>query len=189
MVQRGRGPSGRVVSKRGRIRNRGPSGGGTLRRKSPQEGQRPSLATGPATSALSQCPRASHSGLMHCTVKPGRYCIASPQGPQGPLPWRSRAGARSGRAPGCPPRSRRRTLRARIPYLWSRTRGRAGTAHSTAHSALSHRWCQAENTARYCGEVAAVKNLVSSSKILRQNTRIGAAKILRRFSLTIRNSS
>lgn len=85
-VQRGRGPSGgRVPSKRGRMRKRGPSGGGTLRRNSPQEGQRPSLATGPATSALNQCPRASHSGLMHCTVKPGRYCIASPQGPQGPF--------------------------------------------------------------------------------------------------------
>src|SRR2546426_12642814 len=26
----------------------------------------------------SQCPRAWHSGLMHCTVHPGKYCIVSP---------------------------------------------------------------------------------------------------------------
>ena len=91
-VQRGRGPSGgRMASKRGRIRKRGPSGGGTLRRKSPHEGQRPSLATGLATSARSQWPRASHSGLMHCTVRPGRYCIASPQRPQSPVVARPRS--------------------------------------------------------------------------------------------------
>ena len=77
--QRERGRrGGRAVSRRGRMRKCGPSGGGTLRRKSPQEGQRPSSPTGPATSARSQCPRASQSGLMHCTVKPGKYCIASP---------------------------------------------------------------------------------------------------------------
>lgn len=75
-------------------------------------------------------------------------------------PWRGRARAITGRAPGCPPRSRRRTLRARVRCRWSRTGDRAGTAHSMAHSALSHLWCQAENTARYCGEVAAVKNVV-----------------------------
>jgi len=60
------------------MRKRGFSGGGTLRRKSPQQGQRPSSAMGPVASARSQWPRASHIGLIHCTVKPGRYCIGAP---------------------------------------------------------------------------------------------------------------
>ena len=94
-LQRGRS-GGRPASKRGRMRKRGPSGGGTLRRESPQEGQRPSLATGPAASARSQRPRAAHSGLMHCTVRPGRYCIASPQRPQSANPC---GAAPPGRAP------------------------------------------------------------------------------------------
>jgi len=34
------------VRERGRMRKRGASGGGTLRRKSPQQGQRPSLPRG-----------------------------------------------------------------------------------------------------------------------------------------------
>ena len=63
---------------RGRMRKRGLSGGGTLRRKSPQQGQRPSSAIGPVASARSQWPRASHNGLMHCTVKPGKYCMRTP---------------------------------------------------------------------------------------------------------------
>jgi hypothetical protein len=66
------------VSGRGRMRKRGLSGGGTLRRKSPQQGHRPSSAMGPVASARSQWPRASHNGLMHCTVKPGRYCMRTP---------------------------------------------------------------------------------------------------------------
>jgi hypothetical protein len=57
------------------MRKRGPSGGGTFRRKSPQQGQRPSLPLVLATSARIHWPRASHCGLMHCTVKPGKYCI------------------------------------------------------------------------------------------------------------------
>jgi hypothetical protein len=77
--QRGRGRSGgRAVSGLGRMRKRGPSGGGTLRRKSPQQGQRPSMPKGRVASARSQWPRASHCGLMHCTVKPGRYCMSFP---------------------------------------------------------------------------------------------------------------
>lgn len=77
--QRGRGRrGGRAVSGRGRMRKRGFSGGGTLRRKSPQQGHRPSSAMGPVASARSQWPRASHNGLMHCTVKPGRYCMRAP---------------------------------------------------------------------------------------------------------------
>jgi hypothetical protein len=77
--QRGRGRrGGRAVSGRGRMRKRGLRGGGTLRRKSPQQGQRPSSAMGPVASARSQWPRRSHIGLMHCTVKPGRYCIGAP---------------------------------------------------------------------------------------------------------------
>lgn len=60
------------------MRKRGLSGGGTLRRKSPQQGQRPSSAMGPVASARSQWPRASHNGLMHCTVKPGKYCMRTP---------------------------------------------------------------------------------------------------------------
>ncbi len=74
--QRGRGRNGgRAVNGRGRMRNRGPSGGGTLRRESPQQGQRPSSQNARVASARSQWPRASHCGLMHCTVKPGRNCI------------------------------------------------------------------------------------------------------------------
>jgi hypothetical protein len=75
--QRGRGRSGgRAVNGRGRMRKRGPSGGGTLRRESPQQGQRPSSQNARVASARSQWPRASHCGLMHCTVKPGRNCIS-----------------------------------------------------------------------------------------------------------------
>ena len=74
--QRGRGRrGGRAPRLRGRMRKRGPSGGGTLRTKSPQHGQRPSLEMGAVASARSHWPRASQSGLMHCTVKPGKYCI------------------------------------------------------------------------------------------------------------------
>ncbi len=58
------------------MRKRGPSGGGTLRRESPQQGQRPSSLNARVASARSQWPRASHSGLMHCTVKPGKYCMS-----------------------------------------------------------------------------------------------------------------
>src|ERR1700732_2655944 len=58
------------------MRERGPSGGGTLRRESPQHGQRPSSQNARVASARSQWPRASHCGLMHCTVKPGRNCIS-----------------------------------------------------------------------------------------------------------------
>jgi len=81
--QRGRGRNGgRAVSGRGRMRNRGPSGGGTLRSESPQQGQRPSSQNARVASARSQWPLASHCGLMHWTVKPGRNCISfSPQRP------------------------------------------------------------------------------------------------------------
>ena len=81
-TQRGRGRSGgRAVSARGRMRNRGPSGGGTFRSDSPQHGQRPSSQNARVASARSQWPRASHCGLMHCTVKPGRNCISFPHWP------------------------------------------------------------------------------------------------------------
>ena len=77
--QRGLGRSGgRAVRERGRMRKRGPSGGGTLRRKSPQQRQWPSPPKGAVASARSQRPRASHCGLIHCTVKPGKNCILSP---------------------------------------------------------------------------------------------------------------
>ena len=106
-----------------------------MRRKSPQEGQRPSLATGPATSARSQRPRAWHSGLMHCTVRPGRYCIASPQRPQ------------SGVHPAAP-----------VPVVGDQG-PRGNSAFAGAHSAPSHPWRQEKNTTRYCGKVAAVENV------------------------------
>jgi hypothetical protein len=77
--QRGRGRSGgRAVRARGRMRKRGLRGGGTLRRKSPQQGQRPSTQNARVASARSHWPRASHCAFMHCTVKPGRYCIWFP---------------------------------------------------------------------------------------------------------------
>ena len=53
------------VKARGRIRNLGAKGGGTFRRKSPQQGQRPSCEVAAVASARNQWPRASHSWLMH----------------------------------------------------------------------------------------------------------------------------
>src|ERR1700733_3623633 len=56
------------------MRRRGASGGGTLR-----NGELQLLHCSPPESAArSQCPRAAHSGLIHCTVQPGRYCTLSP---------------------------------------------------------------------------------------------------------------
>src|SRR5215470_1774306 len=61
------------------MRNRGPNGGGTLCSGAPQLLH---CSRGPASgrteSARSQCPRASHVGLMHCTVQPGKYCKGAP---------------------------------------------------------------------------------------------------------------
>src|SRR5579872_7067935 len=49
-------------------------GGGTLR-----SGALQLLHSSPTESAArSQWPRAAHSGLMHCTVHPGKYCTLSP---------------------------------------------------------------------------------------------------------------
>ena len=36
------------------------------------------MGVGVVMSARIHWPRASQSGLMHCTVKPGKYCIESP---------------------------------------------------------------------------------------------------------------
>ena len=66
------------------MRNRGPSGGGTLRSESPQHGHRPSTQNARVASARSHWPRASHPGLMHCTVKPGRNCIRFPSAADSP---------------------------------------------------------------------------------------------------------
>jgi hypothetical protein len=187
-VQRGRGPSGgRVASKRGRIRKRGPSGGGTLRRKSPQEGQRPSLATGPATSARSQWPRASHSGLMHCTVKPGRYCIASPQRPQSPVvarpPTRRLTPLLRQANRGGP---QRKTLRERG------TRA-GGQEPGTAREQRILPWRSLGVKKKTPQDIGVRLQLCKTGLDLRENRRQnpgrGAAEILRRFSLTIRNSS
>ena len=91
------------------MRRWGPSGGGTLRRGSPQLLQR-SL---PEMLARSQWPRASHCGLMHCTVQPGRYCMIPPECSfvclgraglpcrKGPLPTVTRLMARILPQPSC----------------------------------------------------------------------------------------
>ena len=50
-------------------------GGGTACKEQPQLGQNSKPAFGPERWARSQCPRAEQSGLMHCTVQPGRYCM------------------------------------------------------------------------------------------------------------------
>ena len=56
------------------MRMRGLIGGGTLR-----SGELQLLQSSPPESAArSQWPRAAHSGLMHCTVHPGKYCTLSP---------------------------------------------------------------------------------------------------------------
>ena len=116
-----------------------PSGGGTLRRKSPQHGQRPSLATGPVTSTRSQWPRASHSGLMHCTVKPGKYCIVSPQRPQSPAnPAATHSDSRTAESAETPSglAVRRGPPKENAwpedPQLRPRTGNRAGTANLMA---------------------------------------------------------
>ncbi len=64
-----------VPSERGRSRSRGPSGGGTLCSGEPQLLQ----CSGPPAPARSQWPRPGHSGLMHWTVQPGRYCTLPPR--------------------------------------------------------------------------------------------------------------
>lgn len=56
------------------MRSRGPKGGGTRCSGTPQLLQRSEWAW----STRNQWPRASHSGLMHCTVQPGRYCTPPP---------------------------------------------------------------------------------------------------------------
>ena len=76
---RGLGRSGgRAASARGRMRSRGPIGGGTACKVLPQLGQNSKPALGPERYARSQCPRAEHSWLMHCTVQPGKYCMLLP---------------------------------------------------------------------------------------------------------------
>lgn len=107
-------------------------------------------------------------GLMHCTVRPGKYCIASPQWPHGPdnstannleqarrkiagAPWR----------PNCSPRSPEGERLARGSATQATDRGPRGNSElDGAHSALSALRCQEENTTRYCGKVAAVKNVI-----------------------------
>jgi hypothetical protein len=62
------------------MRNRGASGGGTLWSGAPQLLQ---ISCGvPWT--RSQWPRAGHSGVKHCTVQPGRYCILFPHSQHDP---------------------------------------------------------------------------------------------------------
>ena len=53
---------------------RGLIGGGTLRSGALQLLQ----ISDPASAARSQWPRAAHSGLIHCTVHPGKYCTFLP---------------------------------------------------------------------------------------------------------------
>jgi hypothetical protein len=65
-------------------------------------------------SARSQWPRASQSGLMHCTVKPGMYCIECP-------PWPSCSAVALGRwTGGTPPGGRDRNAGAdfAVEGLW-----------------------------------------------------------------------
>src|SRR5467141_3150602 len=59
---------------RGRNRRRGLSGGGTLWSGALQLLQ----SSPPESPARSQWPRARHSGLIHCTVQPGKYCTFLP---------------------------------------------------------------------------------------------------------------
>jgi hypothetical protein len=56
---------------------RDPSGGGTRCSGAPQLLQNSDRTW----SMRSQCPRAWQSGLMHCTVQPGKYCILAPRFP------------------------------------------------------------------------------------------------------------
>jgi len=154
--QRGRGRSGgRAVSGRGRMRKRGPSGGGTLRRRSPQQGQWPSFAVGAVRSARIQWPRASQSGLMHCTVKPGKYCIFLPRRPQcsGRFMCERATVNRSAvareklprpLAAHAPPRSNTRRPAVKRPLLQHLLGTRGNNATDGADSAARKLWCQAK---------------------------------------------
>jgi hypothetical protein len=63
-----------ALNGRGLIRNLGGNGGGTPWSGAPQLLQISCCVP----STRSQCPRAGHPGLKHCTVEPGRYCIGLP---------------------------------------------------------------------------------------------------------------
>jgi len=76
-------------------RRRGLSGGGTLWSGALQLLQ----SSPPESPARSQWPRARHSGLIHCTVQPGKYCTF--------LPLNRRLQARP--SPGVPAQSRAST--------------------------------------------------------------------------------
>jgi hypothetical protein len=52
----------------------GASGGGTFCNGAPQQGH---WGVWISVTRI-QWPRASHTGLMHCTVQPGKYCMVSP---------------------------------------------------------------------------------------------------------------
>src|SRR4029077_14728409 len=86
------------------MRTPGPIGGGTACRDLPQLGQNSSPALGPERCARSQCPRAEHSWLMHCTVHPGKYCMLLP--PVAADDETLFAARRSSKMPDCEARSR-----------------------------------------------------------------------------------
>lgn len=128
---------GRPVSGRGRMRKCGVSGGGTVRTKSPQQGQRPSCPIGPAVSARSQWPRISQCGLMHCTVKPGKYCICVPS-----------AGA---------------SIRGCTEATCSKSSPGRPERNDGGHCGAERDRCQGKRATRYCGVIALWKSAFCSA--------------------------
>jgi hypothetical protein len=80
----------------------------------------------------------------------------------GGVPWR----------PCCSPRSPEEEGLARSSAAGQRQGARGNRSLDGGHSALSHLWCQEENTTRYCGKVARVKIVVCAPrKISRTRSR------------------
>lgn len=144
------------------MRKRGPSGGGTLRRKSPQQGQRPSLPVGAVASARSHWPRASHCGLMHCTVKPGKYCMCSPSEAANPGKDRDPL---DGRKPirECTWRSLRKNRSGQGPRKIGPGQSKVMAGFWRERTVVSR-----EKDTRYCGMVAETKSWLMTQGAVRR---------------------
>lgn len=86
-------------------------------------------------------------------------------------PWR----------PSAPPRSPEGEPMARGSAAQATNREPRGNSElDGAHSALSTLWCQEENTTRYCGKVAAVKNVVFGPQSSCRRKHVASPKGMRR---------
>src|SRR6266436_2040978 len=100
-------------------------------------------------SARIHWPRASQSGLMHCTVKPGKYCIESPSKVTKLRPIHARPDRDRAKKTGAPlvgqiPRHALPRLRTgQIPMKIQSSAGpRGNQATDGANSGARELWCQ-----------------------------------------------